>query len=146
MQKNLERWYPLTLGLFSTVFYCLLFWGKPLPSSLKDVFSAATTLSGIAIGFLATAMSILFTISNTNVVKQIKNSNKYIRLINYFVDAINWSFLLAFLSFIGLFIEIKNFGSWQWLAFGIWLFALLTSGFSAYRVIRVFAAILRAAN
>ncbi|MDZ7952443.1 hypothetical protein [Nostoc sp. DedQUE09] len=146
MHKNIERWYPITFGLALTVLYCSLLRSKPLPTSLKDVFSAATTLSGIAIGFLATAMSILFTIGNTNVVKQMKNSNKYTILINYFMDAINWSFLLASLSFFGLFVEIKTFGSLQWLVFGIWLFTLLTSGLSSYRVIRVFAAILRGAN
>jgi hypothetical protein len=146
MQKNLERWYPITFGLALTVLYCLLFRSKPLPSSLKDIFSAATTLSSIAIGFLAAAMSILYAISNTNVVKQIKNANKYTMLIDYFMDAINWSFWLASLSFLGLFVEIKSFGSWEWLAFGIWLFTLLTCGLSSYRVIRVFAAILRAAN
>jgi hypothetical protein len=146
MHKNIERWYPITFGLALTVLYCSLLRSKPLPTSLKDVFSAATTLSGIAIGFLATAMSILFTIGNTNVVKQMKNSNKYTILINYFMDAINWSFLLASLSFLGLFVEIKTFGSLEWLVFGIWLFTLLTSGLSSYRVIRVFAAILRGAN
>ncbi|MBC1277669.1 hypothetical protein GNF10_17320 [Nostoc sp. UCD121] len=146
MQKNIEKWYPITFGLAFTILYCLFSLGKALPSSLKDIFSAATTLSSIAIGFLAAAMSILFAIGNTNVIKQMKNANKYIMLINYFMDAINWSFLLASLSFLGLFIEIKNFGSWEWLAFAIWLFTLLTCGLSCYRVIRVFAAILRAAN
>ncbi|MUG92822.1 hypothetical protein F7734_10320 [Scytonema sp. UIC 10036] len=146
MRSKLERWYPVTFGFFITALCYLLFRSKPLPSSLKDIFSAATTLSGIAVGFLATAMSILFTISNTFVVKQIKNTNKYTRLINYFMDAINWSFLLAAFSLVGLFIDINNLGVWQWSAFGIWLFTLITSGLSSYRVIRVFAAILRAAN
>ncbi|WP_100899093.1 hypothetical protein [Nostoc flagelliforme] len=146
MPKNLERWYPIIFGLALTVLYCSFFRSKPLPSSLKDIFGAATTLSSITIGFLGAAISILFAISSTNVVKQMKNANNYTVLINYLMDAFNWSFLLLSLSLLGLFVEIKTFGSWQWLAFGIWLFTLLTCGLSSYRVIRVFAAILRATN
>lgn len=147
MTGRWEKWYPLSLGAIFTILCCSYFSKNNLPDSWKEILSSATTLSSIAIGFLATAMSILFTISNSHVVKQIINTNSYDKLINYFLDAINWLFWLVLFSFIGLFVDIR---AWQkplqLLACGLWFFSLITSGLSSYRVIRVFAAVLRAAR
>jgi len=147
MKSKIEKWYPLTLGLIITILYCSYFSKNLLPESWKEILSAVTTLSGIAIGFISTAMSILFTISSSNIVQQIIKTNNYDKLINYFLDAINLLFLLILLSLIGLFIDIKALGhTLQVLASGVWIFALITSGLSSYRVIRVFASVLRAAK
>lgn len=143
MSKKTEKWYPLAIGIIIGLCCYLVLLGNSLPSSLKELFSAATTLSGIAIGFLGSAESILFSISETNVIKQLKNTNRYKILINYFMDAINWSFLLAVLSLIGLFIDFATFQPWHSIAFSFWALTLVTAGLSCYRVIDVFALILR---
>ena len=143
MQRTFEKWYPLVFG-FSIAFCCHLLLHSHSPSSsLKDVFSAATTLSSIAIGFLATAESILFSISQTSIIKQLKITGTYKRLINYFMDAINWSFLLAIFSLIGTFIDFKTWQLWNSTLFDLWLLAFAAAGLSSYRVIHVFASILR---
>ncbi len=146
MSSKTEKWYPLVLGFIISWCYYWFSVGNHLPNSLKELFSAATTLSGIAIGFLATAKSILFSINQTHIVRQLKNTNKYKTLINYFMDAINWSFLLAILSLTGLFIDFANLQSWHSIAFSFWVFSLVTAGLSCYRVIDVFATILRSSD
>lgn len=146
MPGRIERWYPVLLGLLIASCYYWFLQSHPLPNSLKELFGAATTLSGIAIGFLATAESILFSINHTYVVRQLKSTNTYKKLINYFMDAIQWSFVLAIFSFIGLFINFTNQQYWHSLAFSLWVFFLVTAGLSAYRVIDIFASVLRSSN
>jgi predicted neutral ceramidase superfamily lipid hydrolase len=144
MRGQLERWYPLISGLIVAVSYFIFFRNYPLPASLKDLLSAVTNLSGIAIGFLAAAQSILFSLPRKYVIQQLKATGMYNRLINYFIAAIQWSFGLAVLSAIGLLIDFSKAQYWHSTALSIWLFFLITALLSYYRVIQVFVAILRA--
>ncbi|MHC5731328.1 MAG: hypothetical protein ACYTXY_46015, partial [Nostoc sp.] len=78
---------------------CSYFFTKNLSlSSLNELFSATTTVSGIMIGFLATAMSVLLTIIKSYIMQQIINGQVYDKLINYFMDAIKWLFVLTLLK------------------------------------------------
>ncbi|MEQ8467683.1 hypothetical protein [Coleofasciculus sp. E1-EBD-02] len=115
-----------------------------MPESLKDLLSAVTNLSGIAIGFLAAAQSILFSLPRKYVIQQLKKAGMYSRLLNYFMTAIQWSFVLAVISAFGLLIDFTKSQSWHSLAFSVWLFILTTASLSYYRVIEVFTALLRA--
>ena len=144
MRGQFERWYPLISGLLVAVSYFIFFRNYPLPTSLKDLLSAVTNLSGIAIGFLAAALSILFSLPRKYVIQQLKVTGMYSKLLNYFIAAIQWSFGLAVLSAIGLLIDFSKSQYWHSTVLGIWLFFLVTALLSYYRVIEVFVAILRA--
>src|SRR6476646_700209 len=143
MEAQIERWYPLILG-FTVAFsyYCFLS-DYSLPASTKDLFSAIINLSGITIGFLATSKSILVAIDKKFAIKQLKNTGTYKRLINYFMDAIHWAFRLIVVTAICLLVDFSQPLEWHSILFSIWLFVLATAGFSYYRVIDIFAAILR---
>lgn len=142
-KSELEKWLPYIIGFIFTLLYYLLSDKKTLPDSLKDIFSAATSFSSITIGFLATAMSILLSIDNNHIIRELKNVKIYYKLIDYFMDAIKISFIVALLSLLGLFLDLKATKSWYFLAFHVWLFFLITSGSCSYRIIDVFAKILR---
>ena len=147
MKSKIEKWYPLFFGILFAILCSHFYKKNPSPNSFDGLFSAATTLSGIMIGFLATAMSILLTIIKSYVVQQIINAKVYDKLINYFMDAIQGLFILLFLSFIGLFVDITKFDQFFRIsAFGIWSLAFMTSMLSSYRVIRLFASIMRGAK
>ncbi|PSB32852.1 hypothetical protein [Chlorogloea sp. CCALA 695] len=147
MKSKIEKWYPLFFAISFAILCSYFYKGNPSPNSFDGLFSAATTLSGIMIGFLATAMSILLTIIKSYVVQQVINAKVYDKLINYFIDAIQWLFVLLFLSFIGLFVDITKFDqSFRIPAFGLWSLAFMTSMLSSYRVIRLFASIMRGAK
>ncbi len=107
MNAKVERWFPLTIGLFTAACYILFLRDYSLPSSVRDLFSSAMQVSSITIGFLITAFSILVTIENKHIVQQLKKAGVYNKLINYFADAIKWSFILIAVSSIGLLIDFS---------------------------------------
>jgi hypothetical protein len=67
----------------------------------------------------------------------------YNTLIDYFQSAIAWSFWLALLSCVGLLTDLETKQDWKPIAFSFWIFFLMTSGFSCYRLIQLFSRILR---
>ena len=147
MKSKIEKWYPLFFGVIFAILCSYFFTNNPSLNSFKELFSATTTLSAIVIGFLSTAVSILLTIIESYIMQQIINGQVYDKLINYFMDAIQWLFILTLLSFIGILIDITQFYQpFKSLAFGVWALAFMTSGLSSYRVIHVFTSILRAAK
>jgi hypothetical protein len=143
IRSNWERWYPLLLGVASVA--CYFYWLRnySFPKSLNDIFSTSTTLSGIVVGFLITAKSILFSIDERYIIKKLKETKTYNKLINYFMSAIQYSFILAFISLFCLFIDFGNPQVYHKIFFSIWLFFLVVAGSSCYRVIDVFSRILK---
>ena len=145
IRSQWERWYPLLFGVVALVFYVSLErnFSYSLPESLDNVFSTSTTLSGIVIGFLITAKSILFSIDDKYIIKKLKETNTYNKLINYFMSAIQYAFILAFISLFGLFLDFKSPSLFHKITFAIWIFSLVTASSSCYRVIDVFSGILK---
>lgn len=142
-----ERWYPILLGIIFSL--CYFFWIRnhslPEPEKLSNLFSAGTTLSGIAIGFLITAESILFSIEERYIVKKLKETKTYNKLINYFMFAIQSSFVFVLFSIVCSFIDfsVKDPTMFQKIMFTTWLSILIITGSSCYRVISVFSDILK---
>lgn len=143
IRSKLERWYPFVFGVVSVVCYFTFFKNHSFPKSFNDVFSTSTTLSGIAIGFLITAKSILFSIDEKYIIQQLKSTQTYRKLINYFMSAIRASFILAFVSLLCLFVDFTNPQLLHKILFASWLFSLFVAGSSCYRVIDAFADILK---
>ena len=142
MSLWVEKWYPYLGGLI--VFICYQLFIRPIfvLSSFCNLFSAVVSVSGIAIGFLATAKSILFSIQNRRVIKQLKDQNLYNLLIKYIMSAIRICFMLALISAAGLLIDEKNPPSWLPSAFSFWVFLSTVTTLSCYRVIQLFSKIL----
>jgi hypothetical protein len=144
MRKFWERWYPLLFSMLLTLSTFLLFrrLNLSIPDSTKDLLTAATTLSGIIVGFLAATQAILFSIDNSKIIENLRQAGVYSRLINYLMDAIHWSLALAVISSVGLFLDLSNPQSWYLYPFFLWVFFSITTGLSCYRVIRLFNRIL----
>jgi hypothetical protein len=152
MNGIFERWHPLFIGAIIAIFH-LFFLSRytlPFPKSgeTKDLLSAIISLSGITIGFLATAQSIILSLGNNRVIKFLKGGDgkKYNLLINYLMDAIVWSFFLAVLSSIGILFNPKIQECWNSPIFSLWILVLITATLSYYRVIRIFSKLLRSNN
>ncbi|HNO78951.1 MAG TPA: hypothetical protein PKN33_12905 [Phycisphaerae bacterium] len=117
-----------------------------MPTRLGDLMNATISLSAIAIGFLATAKSVILSIKDEAIIRTLKESGDHDRLLGYFMKAIRWSFGLGILSAIGLLIDFEaDTTPHPWL-FSIWLFTLAETGFCSYRVIDLFTRILRATD
>lgn len=143
MRGRIEKWYPIVIASIGTILGYSVANNIKLSSSSQNIFSAATNLSAIAIGFLGAAMAILLSIGNSKSVKALKQTGAYVRLINYFDSAIKTSFCLAVLSFLGLLIDTATANVLQKIFILAWIFYLILSGAMVYRVIDVFSDILR---
>jgi|GEM_PF-5450374 len=138
-----ERFYPLLLALGIAFFNSLFVHRYPLSDFAKDLFNATLNLASITVGFLAASMSILFSIEQKYMVQQLKQSKLYNKLINYFLDAITWSFIVVVLDILGLTINFKTTDWWEYWFFIGWTLSVSTALASTYRTISVFARLLK---
>ena len=145
MNSIIERWYPLTIGTLAALisFDLERRYSFRLPPSMKDVLTATTTLSSIIVAFLAAVQAILFSINHERVIKNLKQASVYKTLVNYLMDAIHWSILLAVISSAGLFLDFSLSQQWYSYAFCIWIFVLGVAFSSCYRIIKLFNKILK---
>jgi hypothetical protein len=145
MKASFERHYPLVGGGVVALGYLLLHKTFDFVSrdALTNLFTAMVSVSAITVGFLATAQSILFSLENKRVTKFLKDAGAFKSLVDYMMDAINLSFVLAALSAFALLVDPKVHRWWYPFGFAIWLFILSFAGLAYYRVVRIFTEILR---
>jgi hypothetical protein len=144
MSAWVERTYPLLLGFLVGLIalYVTKLYG--VTDSIKDIFSAVMNICGITVGFLATVETIILAFNDQHIIKQLKKTGSYKRILNYFLGAIQYSFVLLVLSAIGLSLDFKTDSIWQPYFLGVWCWTLATSILSYYRAIDIFSAILSA--
>lgn len=141
-----EAWGPLVVGGITAGAALLWAWNRPLPSTLSNLLNATVGVSAIAIGFLATAKSMLFSMNEKWVVVQLRRIGYFKRLMDYFMRSIRWSFVLAILSSVGLLIDLQGESDPHPWLFAIWVFVVMETALCSYRVIHLFSKILRSAE
>lgn len=144
MGKIIEKWYPFTVGGMVAALYLWLGWYKDMPPNLKELLAAVISVSAIAVGFMATAKSILFSIEKKRAVRMLKEAGEFSTLIDYLMASVNWSFLLGLLSVVGLVLDFSKMAWWRPCLAAMWLLLFVTAGVACYRVIHVLSKILRA--
>lgn len=143
MSARIEKAYPIIGSLGVAAVVGLLFPATKVPSDLGNVFSGALNIGAIAVGFLATAKSILISMEGRRVVAQLRRTGHYAVIVGYLVDATRGAFLLAVYSIVGLVVQPPSIGWGGWfLVAGVALLAF--TGLTSYRVIDIFAEVLRA--
>lgn len=143
VESFLERFYPLFMAIGVAFVNYVFVQSYPLSDFAKDLFNATLNLAGITVGFLAASMSILFSMEQKYMVQQLKQASIYKKLINYFIDAITWSFIVIIIDILGLTINFKISELWKYLFFVLWAFSVSASLASTYRVVSVFAKLLK---
>ncbi len=143
MSAKVERWFPVILGLLTTVIIGQVADLSSIATFAKDLFTSTISLGSIFIGFLTATLAIIFSIDQKYVVKQLKAAKVYNKLINYFMDAIGWSFVVVALSIVGLVIDFKVQADWHLGGFAVWIFSLTTAGLSTYRITSVLSDVLK---
>jgi len=147
MTDFIERWYPPFGGVVLAAAYFMLRNRLQLPpDTLTGLFTAVVSVSAIAVGFLATAQSILFSIEEKRAIRFLKDAGKFGTLISYMMAAVNLSFLLAAASAVGLLVKWKVEAKWHIYGFTVWVLLLVTATLSYYRVVSIFSAILRSTD
>jgi hypothetical protein len=149
MSRRIENWYPtvgaVAVALFVVV-YCRWQSGWIPPKATSDVLSAVINVSAIAVGFLAAAKSILFTIEHTRIIRLLKSANRLREVVRYMMRAINVSFALAGVSTAALLADADAHHWYTSPLAVVWSFLLAASALTYYRVIRIFSIILEASD
>jgi len=146
MNAFMEKWYPHVFGGLVTIGFLVFHHHVTLPASTKDLFSAVITISAIAVGFLATAKSIMLSMDKKRVIRQLKEIGQYDTILQYLMSAVHWAFACSILSACALLVDCKEQPCWFPWAFAVWLFVTTTTATSCYRVIRIFHKILRSGD
>lgn len=117
-----------------------LFWDISLKDFLnyKEIMSSAISLGSIAVGFLAAAITLMPSLSNNELVKNLKSMGAYKKLLKYIISAIISLFCLSLISLLGLFIN-NNYEHFLVTYFQyLWVFILVLSIMTTIRVISLF--------
>ena len=133
-----ERIYPMVLSVVVTAM--ALFWDISLKDFLnyKEIMSSAISLGSIAVGFLAAAITLMPSLSNNELVKNLKSMGAYKKLLKYIISAIISLFCLSLISLLGLFIN-NNYEHFLVTYFQyLWVFILVLSIMTTIRVISLF--------
>jgi hypothetical protein len=139
-----EKRYPAVVAAAVAAAYFYADRRYQLAAPQRDLMGVVVSVSAIAVGFLATAKAILFTIQDRTVIKYFKDSDRYTTLVDYLMGAIYWSFFSAGLSTLALFFDLTKLNWWE-CRFGmtIWVFLVVVATLSYFRVLRIFGLILR---
>lgn len=101
----LEKIWPPAAGIAATIVACCF---MPTPvEGMKEVAQAIVNTSAIAIGFLATSLSILYSIGKSRIMKDLEKLGRTSGIINYFIESMIIWFLLAVVSGVFLLIDFK---------------------------------------
>jgi hypothetical protein len=138
-----ERNYHLAWGAAALATYAI-FVRKPVaPSSAANLLTAVMTISSIAAGFIGTSQSNLLSIRDTDLLKFLRESGTYERIIRYSMSGIYWAIGLAVVSGGLLLVDPKITAWWTICLWGTWIFLMGTSGGACHRIIRLMGEILR---
>jgi len=143
MRAVTEKWYPLVGSLIITFLYLKFCRLTSFQSSIDNLFSSVITISAITIGFLATIKTLIFSINNQYMIKQLKSAGVFNDLINYIMATVYCCFILAILSGVGLFMNLKDTMPWYQWAFGGWIFLVIYAVLLSHRILKILGKILR---
>ena len=146
MNKLTERWFPLVGAAIITTISFKFIECSEIHFFAKDLFSSLLNFEGILVGFLMASKSILIAIEGKSIIKWLKDGGVYNKLLQYFMDAINWSFIAIIFSIAGIITSFSIMGICQFFVLYGGIFVISASVLCCYRVIYLFTKILRSIN
>ena len=111
-----------------------------VPATFGALASATVDVSAIAVGFIATAKSILIGAPDQWIVKKLREVGKFAPVMKYCMSAIWWCFASTVASGCCVYFDVgANDKAWV----GAWFFVTGGAVFSCIRAIRIFGSVLR---
>lgn len=146
---DLERWYPSVVGgLLALIVAVLLHlpslraWKPVFDRGATALIPAALNISAIAIGFLATSLSILLSLGGTKVAAALKSTGHHRRLVGFFRRGISVSFLWALVSALLATVDLSRGGVWRNSILYFWVFLSFWSILCYYRASEILLEVL----
>jgi len=144
-RRKLYRAAPYIFGVVLASIYGFGLSHLEPPASVKDLLSAVLNVAAIAVGFLSTAKSILFSIENKKAIKQFKQSGRWETLLKTMLAAVHWSMSLAAMSGVCLLVFEPGPGKWWWMprvALIAWVWVMGTAAGLYVHVVRTLSVVL----
>lgn len=115
-----ERAWPYAAGVIGLVVWWLSDWA--FPREANDLLATTSTVASVLVGFLATAKTIVLSISSTAVYQQLKHAGVMAHLFEYLASAIYAGIVVLVVCVIGFFVETGStvYG-------GAWVLAAVTA-------------------
>lgn len=140
----IESWCPWILGLSLPLVYLVFFQGHVSAAKFIEMNKLVIGVAAIGVGFLGTTKAILVSISESRVMKRIRQSGEYERLLGYLFAGV-WSCLaLVLLSTIYMLVPFADVGKLSVVLFALWFFVAGFSTGACVRVIVILNSILKA--
>lgn len=144
MNATVERWYPFVGGALVGVALSLSGVIKNLHDGpTQTLMGHGINVAAIAVGFLATAQSVLVSIERSRVVELMRESGYYEDLLDYLLDSVKLWFVVAFASALLVLTVPSLREPWRSLALSGWFGLVAWAALAGYRVIAFLGAVLR---
>jgi hypothetical protein len=134
----LEKIYPQLLSILVTVYLYLVKFNLSKLPNYKDIMSASISLGSIAVGFLAAAITLMPSMENNELVRNLRRMGAYKKLLKYIITAIFSLFSTCLLSLIALFTDAKANNIVNVIFNNIWTLVFVFSLLATFRVIQTF--------
>lgn len=138
-----EKYYPQIVGVFAAVSY--YFWGDKwfAPRDPSALLTTVVTLAGIATAFLATVKTYVISNPTFKALTALRVAGQFKLFVNYIRRANELSFILCAASAIPMMICFKTVPPYGVLLLkSVWIFLLVWTAASTWRVVRLFGRIL----
>lgn len=144
--RNVEKYGPFLLALLAPAAY-FFFWRQtnhaPSGSGLSALTEGVLNISGILIGFLATAKALLFAVPDRRAIRFIKQSGAFAGLTDYlFLDIIVW-LVTAISALVLVFAGEEMVLGARRVLMGFWVYLPAAGLFAFWRSMYLFAKFLR---
>ncbi|MBT2700253.1 hypothetical protein J7E79_23080 [Bacillus sp. ISL-40] len=134
----LEKIYPQLLSILVTVYLYFTEFKLGALQNYKDIMSASISLGSIAVGFLAAAITLMPSMDNNELVRNLRRMGAYKKLLKYIITAIFSLFSTCFLSLIALFTDSKTNSIFNVIFNNAWILVFIFSLLATFRVIQTF--------
>lgn len=126
-----ERFYPYVGALLVAAAWYVL--GCAFPKDPTNLLVATGTTSAVLVGFVATVMAIILSITGSAVFRTLRAAGYHKDLFNYLFEAIVWGMLFLVFSMVGYFVTTPEVTPWLFKA--LWV---LLAGLNLFVFLRAF--------
>lgn len=139
-----EKRQPLIAAAFAGALAAWYLHGNPVPKLMPQVLGAFVSTSGILAGFIGTTLTILLSLKNSRIYRQLVKNGYGSLIVEYVLKGFYASLGLAIMSGAGLLCDFAITKPENKFFTIAWIALLAYAGVAFIRIIRVLAAILPA--
>jgi hypothetical protein len=145
-RAKVESGYPFAISLLSTCGVALYVYFSgfyPSYNAITNILSATIDFAAIAVGFLVAILSMLPSLEDRRVIKNIKSNQSYSKLVDNLQISATLFIILILTSLIGFLINFETLNKGHFAFLLGWFFIFSSSLSTYYRAIRIFSSILK---